>query len=83
MYQMPFDDGLGAEVVEIAGEAVEIVGVGKELVSAASWQVAADAAVVVASCIAGVHNNHRGQVVQSSPMENHHVALTVAGSDLS
>lgn len=82
MYQMPFVDGLGAEVVEIAGEVVEIVVVGTELVSAASWLVAADAAVV-ASCIAGGHNNRRGQVVQSSPMENHHVALTVAGSDLS
>ena len=91
---MPFDDGLGAAVVEIAGDAVGIVGVGTELASAASWPevagaavavvvvAAAAAAAVVASCIAGGRNTRRGQV-RSNLMESHHVALAATGSDLS
>ena len=82
MYQTPFDDGLGAEVVEIAGEAVGVVEVGKELASVASWLEAAGAAVAVASCISGGHNTHRDQA-QLNLTGSQHVALTVAGSDLS
>lgn len=84
MYRMPFDDGLGAEVVEVAGEAVGIVGAGTELASAASWLQAAGAAAAVAaaSCIADGHNTRHGQV-RSNLMESHHVALAVTGSDLS
>lgn len=82
MYQTPFDGGLGAEMVEIAEEAVGTVEVGKELASAASWLEAAGAAVAVASCIAGGHNTLRDQA-QLNPTGSHHVALTVAGSDLS
>lgn len=83
MYQTPFDDGLGAEVVEIAGEAVGIVEVGRELASAASWLEAAGAAVAVAvaSCIADGHNTRRDQA-QLNLTESQHVALTVADSDL-
>lgn len=83
MYRMPFDDGLGAEVVEIAVEAAEVVGAGTELASAASWLEAAAAAAAAASYIAvGGHNTRHGQV-QWNLMEGQHVALAVAGSDLS
>lgn len=86
MYRMPFGDGLGAEVAEVAGEAVEIVGAGMELASAESWLQAAGAAAVVAvavaSCIAGGHNTRYGQVL-SNLTESHHAALAVAGSGLS
>lgn len=85
MYRMPFDDGLGVEVVEIAGEVVVVAGAGTELASAASWLEAAGAVAAVAavaSCIADGHNIRYGQV-QPSLVEAHHVALTVTGSDLS
>lgn len=86
MYRMPFDDGLGAEVVEIAVEAAEVVGAGTELASAASWLEAAAAAVVAAAAASyiavGGHNTRHGQV-QWNLMESQHVALAVAGSGLS
>lgn len=68
MYRMPFDDGLGAEVVvEIAGEGVETAGLGTGLASAANWLEAAGAAaaavvVAVAPCIDDGRNIRCGQL---------------------
>ena len=86
MYQKPFVDGFGVEVVEIVeavevaevAGAVEIVGTGTESITVVSWLAAAGAAV--ASCIAGDHKTRHAQA-RSGLTESQHGVSAVAGSD--